>query len=55
MGNFYEEGFQKSYTQAQGKYDETVTIASRSREIGRKIKPQTKTAPTQGFNIAPDE
>ena len=37
MGNFDESDLQKAYAQAQSKYDETITIASRSQHIGRKI------------------
>ena len=36
MGNFYETDLHKVYAWAQGKYDETVTIASRLRQIGSK-------------------
>ena len=31
IGNFDEAGFQKAYAREPGKYDEMVTIASRSR------------------------
>ena len=55
MVNFDEADLQKAYAQAQVKDDETVTIARRSRYIGRKLQAQTKTAPPPGFNIAPDE
>ena len=55
MGNFDEAGLRKSYAWSQGKYDETVTIASRSRQIGRKMQSQTKTAFPTGLNIAPSE
>ena len=55
MGNFDEEDIHKANARAQGKYDETVTIASRSRQMGRKLQSLTKTAPTTGFNIAPSE
>ena len=53
MGNFDEAYLHKSYTRAQVKYDETVTIASTSRQIGRKLKSQTKISPPPVFNIAP--
>ena len=55
MGNFDEAYLQKSYARAQGKDDETVTIVSRSRQIGRKLKIQKNTAPPPGFNIAPSK
>ena len=55
MKNLYEADLQKSYAQAQGKDDETVTIASISRQIVRKIKAWTKIDPPLGFNIAPAE
>ena len=45
MGTFDEVDLQKSYVLEQCKYDETVTIASRSRQIGRKPQTRTKTAP----------
>ena len=38
MENFDEADFQKAYARAQGKYDETVTIESRSHHIGRKLQ-----------------
>ena len=41
--NFDEADLQKAYARAQGKYDETVTITSRSRQIGRKIQARTET------------
>ena len=47
--------FRKLISRAQVKDDETVTIASRSRQIVRKLQAHTKTAPPPGFNIAPDE
>ena len=53
MGNFDGTDIQKSYTQAQGKDDETVKIASRSRRIGRKPQAWKKTASTPGLNIVP--
>ena len=54
MGNIDEADLQKAYTRVQGKDDETVTIASRSRQIGRNLQIQTKIAPPPGLNIAPD-
>ena len=38
MGKFDEADLQKAYAWAQGKYDETVTIANKSSQIGRKLK-----------------
>ena len=55
MVNFDDEDLQKAYAWAQGKDDETVTIASRSRQIVRKLQAQTKTVPLPGFNISPAE
>ena len=55
LGNFDEADIQKSYAWAQGKDDETVTIASRSNHIGKKLQAQTKTASLTGLNIAPFE
>ena len=55
MRNFDEEHLQKAYARAQGKYDETVTIAIGSRQIGAKSQTRTKIAPPSGFNIALDE
>ena len=55
MGNFHEANFQKSYAQAQGKYDKTVNIASRSRQIGRKLKGRKNTESPPGLNIASSE
>ena len=43
MGKFDEADLQKTYSQAQVKDDETVAIASRSLQIGRKIHARTKT------------
>ena len=54
LGSFDEEDLQKAYTTKQDKYDETVTIASRSHQIGRKLQSQTKTEPPPGLNIAPN-
>ena len=51
IGNFDEADLQKAYARSQGKYYKTVTIESRSRQIGRELKPQT----TPGLNIALDE
>ena len=53
MGNFDEADLQKFYAQSQGKDDETVTIASRSRHIGRKFQAHSKTASPLGLNISP--
>ena len=53
MVNFDEANIQKAYAKAQGKYDKTVTIASISRQISRKLKTRTKIAPLPSFNIAP--
>ena len=53
MGNIDEADLQKAYTRVQGKDDETVTIASISHQIGRKLQTRTKTAPPPGFNITP--
>ena len=55
MDNFDEADVQKAYAQAQGKDDETVTLSSRLKQIGRKIQTRTKTAHLPGFNIAPAE
>ena len=52
MGNFGEIGLQKAYARKQGKDYETVTIASISHQIGRKLQAWKNTAPPQGFNIA---
>ena len=53
MGNFDEAGLHRAYSQAQGKDDKTVTIASRSRQIERKIQARTNIAYTPGFIISP--
>ena len=53
--NFDEADIQKAHTPAQGKDYETVTISSRSLQIGRKLQTRTKAAPPPGFNISPDE
>ena len=55
MGNFDDADLQKAYAHAKGKDDETVTIASRSRQIGRNLQIQTKIAPPPGFSIAPSK
>ena len=55
MGYFDEVDLQKAYVRAQGKDKEMVNIERRWRQIGRKLQAQTKTAPSPGFNIAPDE
>ena len=55
MGNFDETDLQKAYAWAQGNYNETVTIARRSRQMGRKLQAWTKTAYPTGLNIAPSE
>ena len=43
MGDFDEADLHKVFAQSHGKYIETVTIASISRHIGRKLQAQTKT------------
>ena len=55
ISNFDEADLHQYYAQAQSKDYETVTIASKSRQIGSKIKAQTKIAPPPGFNISPTE
>ena len=55
MGNFNEADLQKSYTRAQGKDDETLTIENRSRQIGKKMQARKKTASPPGLNISPPE
>ena len=55
MGKFDQADLQNAYAWAHGKYNETVTIASRSRRIGRKIQALKKTEPPPGFNKIPDE
>ena len=52
MGNFDEADIQKDYARAQGKDDEIITIASISRQIGRKIQARTNTESPSGFNKA---
>ena len=52
---FDDANLQKPYEHTQGKYDETVIIASRSRNIGTKLKARKNTAPLPGFNKALDE
>ena len=44
---------QKVYERAQGKYDETVTIASRFLQISRKLQAWKMKTPPPGVNIAP--
>ena len=41
MGNFDEADIHQTYSQSQGKDDETLTIASRLCQIGKKIQAQT--------------
>ena len=53
MVNFDEEDMKKSYTWSEGNDDETVTIAKRSIQLGRKLHARTKTASYPGLNIAP--
>ena len=53
MDNFDEVDHQEAYTRAQGKYNETVNIASISCQMGRKIQAQKKTATPPGFNTEP--
>ena len=53
IGNFDQAYLQKAYTRAQGKDVETVTITSRSRHIGRKLKARINTTPPSGFNREP--
>ena len=55
MGKFDEADIQKSYTQVQGKGDETVTIEIISRQIERKLQARAKTSSPPGLNIAPTE
>ena len=54
MGTFDEVDIQKSYARAQVKDDETITIASRSRQIGRKMQAQEKIASPPDIDIEPD-
>ena len=53
MVNFDEAYIQKDYAQAQGKDDETVTTARRSRQIGIKLQTWKNISPPSDFNIAP--
>ena len=46
---------QKSYARSQGKYDETLTIASISRQIRRKLQARANTAHSPGLNVEPSE
>ena len=55
IDNFDESDLQKDNSRVQGKEYETETITSRLSNIGEKLQPWTKTAPPQGFNIAPDK
>ena len=55
MGSFYEEDLQKAYAQVQVEVDETVTVESRSRQIGRKLHARKNTVSPSGLNIAPAE
>ena len=55
MGNFDEADLQKYYAWALGKDDETLTIASISRQIGRKLQARTNKAYPPGLNIAPSK
>ena len=55
MGYFDEADNRKAYARAQDKDDETLTITSRSHQIGRKLQAWKNTAPPAGFNIAPSE
>ena len=53
MVNFDEADIQGYYARSQLKDYETVTIAIRSRQIGRKLQARKNTAPPPGLNIAP--
>ena len=53
MGNFYGAYLQKAYARAQGKDIETENIASRSRQIGRKLQAQTNKESPPGLNKEP--
>ena len=53
MGTFDEADVHKYYDHAHGKYDETVTIASISHHIGRKMHALENTAPPPDINISP--
>ena len=55
MGNFDYSYLQKVYTRAQVKNDEIVTIASRSRQIGRLFHAWIKTVSPPYSNIAPEK
>ena len=55
IGNFDEADLQKYYARAQGKYNETVTIAIRSLQIGKKLQAQTNTEPSPVYNTAPSQ
>ena len=55
MGNFDEADLQKSCAQLQGKDDETVTIANKSLQIGRKLCRQENTVSLPGLNTSPSK
>ena len=55
MGDFGGTNLQKSYAREKGKNYETVTIASRLFQIGRKFQAQAKTASPPGINIVLDK
>ena len=55
MGKFDDAYIKKSYTQAQGKDNKSVTIAIRSFQIGMKLQARTKRVYPSGINIVPDE
>ena len=55
MDNFNEADLQKAYSRTHGKYYETVTIAGRSRQIGKKLQARANTASPLGLNIAPSK
>ena len=53
MVNLYRSYLQKDYARSQGKDDETVTTARRSRRIGIKLQTWKNISPPSDFNIAP--
>ena len=53
MGKFDGADLQEAYTHEQGKDDRTVTIASRSHQIGSKVQAWAKKASPPGLNISP--
>ena len=53
MENFDEADLRKVYAWTHGNEDETVNIASRSRQIRKRLQKQTKTAYLPGLNLAP--